>query len=73
MGKDADADAAAGGGQLWKGGAGFSRAGWAFWKQRFAWVSEQRELAEGTRGVARAAADAMEHIEREAVAAAAQA
>jgi hypothetical protein len=63
---DDDDAAAAGGGQLWTGGAGFSRARWAFWKQRFAWASEQRELAEGTRDVARAAADAMERIEREA-------
>jgi hypothetical protein len=56
----------AAGGPLWTGKHGFCRERWDFWKRRFVWVSEQAELDASTRDVARAAADAMAEIERDA-------
>jgi hypothetical protein len=53
------------GGKLWTGKHGFSRERWAFWKERFGWVSACEELEPSTRDVARKAVEAMDEIERD--------
>lgn len=51
------------GGALWTGGSEFSKARWTFWKKRFGEVSEDNEVSNETRSVAKEAAEAMRHVE----------
>ena len=51
------------GGELFKGPNGFPPERWNFWKQRFAWVQQQRELNQVTRDVAKRALEAMEKMD----------
>jgi hypothetical protein len=48
---------------LWRGGSGFSKARWAFWKERFGWV-QTRQLSEEGKEIAKAAVEEMERIEQ---------
>ncbi|PSN63629.1 hypothetical protein BS50DRAFT_576257 [Corynespora cassiicola Philippines] len=52
------------GGELWKGGAEYSKERWAFWKKRFGEVGGMGEVSEETRGVAKEAVVAMEEVEK---------
>lgn len=48
---------------LWKEGKKMTLERWSFWKERLAWVSEAKELDEGTRDAARRTITAMTAVE----------